>query len=587
MDSANDIRVQIFESLHGGRFTAGIFTDMDGIISGSDMALEKATELGVQIDFCAKEGDVVTSGDLVMQFRGDALQLAMAEDSLIGCFSRTSGIATAANRFVNAAGPGVRIVCGSYKKLPEGFRIQARKAALTGGARCRISDEPMVYLDKNYVEMFGGIQPALWAVERIRGRKKAVQIRGRSENGDIVREAMTAVHAGADIVYVDTGNISDVEAVASALKPMIASWQTEFGYRKVEIAYGGGVTLEQIPRLRESGTDIIGVGRAIIDAPLLDMRMEIIERCDLEHAAHKYDLLDKSELMINGIALSGTNLNEVAAAVADVLGLDPRDVLVIDVRDKSVALDILQKQLDAERFVGQEATLLARLSKLPGVKLDVDAHVSSRGMLGWIAADEDMAEQMREDLKRSENTFDSIREKISKRAIVFPTGSEVENGEIEDTNTPLLISKLCEKGYTAEVGEVLKDDLDLFTGKLRNAIDKGFGVVITTGGVGAENKDYSVEAILRLDPAAAAPYIAKFNIGDGRHRKPGIRVAVGQVGMTMFVALPGPNDEVSLCADTLIQGLEQGWTKELLAHKLAQLLRGRLSEKMKHVHHSH
>ncbi|MFR5780941.1 MAG: molybdopterin-binding protein [Oscillospiraceae bacterium] len=190
------------------------------------------------------------------------------------------------------------------------------------------------------------------------------------------------------------------------------------------------------------------------------------------------------------------------------------------------------------------------------------------------------------ELERGWQNTEKITQIIRKRAIVFPSGTEVEAGEIEDTNTPLLISKLTEAGFTAEAGPVLKDDLDLFTGKLRRAMDGGYGVLITTGGVGAENKDFSVEVILRLDPAAATPYIAKFKVGEGRHRKEGIRIAVGRVGFTTLVALPGPNDEVALCADCLIEGLTKGWSKEVLAGQLAKLLRARLSEKMT-AHHGH
>ena len=177
-----------------------------------------------------------------------------------------------------------------------------------------------------------------------------------------------------------------------------------------------------------------------------------------------------------------------------------------------------------------------------------------------------------------------LKQRLRKLALVFPTGTEVERGEIEDTNTPYLIGKLEAAGFTAEAGSVLKDDLDLFTGKLRRALDKGYGAIITTGGVGAENKDYSVEAILRLDSKAATPYIARFKVGDGRHRKPGIRVGVGQVGLTTLIALPGPNDEVRLCADTLVRGLTEGWSKEMLAASLANILRGHLAEKMKKKH---
>ena len=87
-----------------------------------------------------------------------------------------------------------------------------------------------------------------------------------------------------------------------------------------------------------------------------------------------------------------------------------------------------------------------------------------------------------------------------------------------------------------------------------------------------------------MDPGAATPYIARFKVGDGRHRKPGIRVGVGQVGLTTLVALPGPNDEVRLCADTLVRGLKESWSKEMLAAALANILRGRLAEKMAKKH---
>lgn len=480
----------------------------------------------------------------------------------------------------------MRIVCGSWKKLPYEMKPLISEAVTAGGAGARICEEPMVYLDKNYVEMLGGIQASLRAADKLEGRKKVVQIRGRYENGDIVREAFSAISAGADIVFVDTGRLSDIRKVCEALLPALKSWKEEFGYRDVKLAYAGGVSFEQIPELRSLGVDIVGVGRAIIDAPLLDMHMDVVKVESDEDHRHKYDLLDKSELLIEGIRLEHGNLNRISDIVAGELGIDPDDVLVIDVRDSSVALDILQKQLDPNVFIGKERAILDRLSHTDGVFVSEETRISSRGMLGWIVADEDEAANMFSELERGRQNTEKITQIIRKRAIVFPSGTEVEAGEIEDTNTPLLISKLTEAGFTAEAGPVLKDDLDLFAGKLRRAMDGGYGVLITTGGVGAENKDFSVEAILRLDPAAATPYIAKFKVGEGRHRKEGIRIAVGQVGFTTLVALPGPNDEVALCADCLIEGLTKGWSKEVLAGQLAKLLRARLSEKMT-AHHGH
>ena len=45
---------------------------------------------------------------------------------------------------------------------------------------------------------------------------------------------------------------------------------------------------------------------------------------------------------------------------------------------------------------------------------------------------------------------------------------------------------------------------------MRAAVEAGYGVVVTTGGVGAESKDHTIEALLKVDPQAATPYLTYF-----------------------------------------------------------------------------
>lgn len=585
-----DIRDEIFAKLKGRKVTAVIYTDMDGVIAGMENALKTAEEIGVNVEGCAADGDEVYAGDMIMEITGSAKQITMAEDMIIAAVSKTSGVATAARRFAEAAGNDIKVVGGAWKKMPRAIKQDLRHAALVGGVGVHMIDEPMVYLDKNYVEMLGGIQKTLLAVSGMKDRKKVIQIKGRYEHGDIVREAHTAVASGADIICVDTGNIEDLKRVTSALRPELQSLEKQEAYRKVRFAFGGGVTVEDLPALKEAGADIVDVGRSIVDAPLLDLRLEVrnVEKSSYEHAG--YDLLDKNELKIEGIVLHDTNLTTLAEIVAREIGVDTEDVLVIDVRDGVVALDILKRQLDPEKFISKEETILREISKLKGVKLMKGARITSNGMLGWIAGDEEGIEDGIAGIQRANDLGKQILENVRRRVIVFPTGSEVESGEIEDTNTPLIISKFTEAGFNVTKGEILKDDITLFTARLRQAAEAGFGICITTGGVGVENKDFSVEAIEELDPDAAAPYIARFRQGHGRHSKDGIRIGVGQYGVTTFIALPGPNDEVSLVIDTVVKGMQEGWSKELLAAAIARLLRNRLKEKIgvmmhEHVHH--
>nr|WP_325194373.1 molybdopterin-binding protein [uncultured Oscillibacter sp.] len=288
-----------------------------------------------------------------------------------------------------------------------------------------------------------------------------------------------------------------------------------------------------------------------------------------------YSMLHKSELKITRIKLDNTNLHRIADCVAELYGVARDKVLVIDVRNDEVCLDILDDNLDPHCFMAREKELLARIAEIPGVTLGPRAKVTSDGMLGWIAF-EASPEEVEKSLEATEQIANDAMEAIAKRIIVFPTGTEVLNGEIEDTNTPMLLEALREAGFEADAGEILKDDLNDYVTHFVQAIYSGYGTIITTGGVGAEDKDHSVEAIEDLDAGAATPYIVKFQQGHGRHHKDGVRIGVGQSEHVRMIALPGPNDEVRLCLPVLLCGLKEHTSKEKLAANLADVLRNHL-----------
>ncbi|WP_018085017.1 molybdopterin-binding protein [Desulfurispora thermophila] len=294
------------------------------------------------------------------------------------------------------------------------------------------------------------------------------------------------------------------------------------------------------------------------------------------------NLLQKTELWITDIELHGANLNEIAAVTARVLGLPAEAVMVVDVRDRVVVLDIMQRTVMAEQIVGREKELLAVLNRVPGVRATSSTTVHAQGILGLIAAD---PEQRQELLDRSTHLAQQVRAGVARRGMVFASGREVQEGLIEDTNSPYLIDLFEQHGYRMRFGGILPDDLDLITGRLRSAVADGYGLVITTGGVGAEDKDWMVESVSRLDPTAATPWILHFHAGMGRHLKDGVRIAVGQVELTTLVALPGPHDEVQLAAPVLLEALEAGLGKEVLADTLARVLREKWRRAMVYEHH--
>ena len=295
------------------------------------------------------------------------------------------------------------------------------------------------------------------------------------------------------------------------------------------------------------------------------------------------NLLEKTELWVNEITLENANLTDMAHAVAGVLGLPENEVLVVDVRPRHITFDVLAKEVPQENIMGKEEAILEALGKIPGVHLTPESYLHSNGILGLICAGVENPEAV---LDKVAGMTSEIQSRIARRAIVFPTGFELKQGLIEDTNTPYLKGLLEEKGYTVTVGEIMEDDLADICDKLDDALSRGFGLILTTGGVGAEDKDHSVEAICRMDPTAAAPYIVKFQQGTGRHVKDGVRIGVGREGPSLMVSLPGPHDEVECAAPVLLRGLEEGWSKEVLADRLAAVLADKWRQKgLGHGHH--
>lgn len=302
------------------------------------------------------------------------------------------------------------------------------------------------------------------------------------------------------------------------------------------------------------------------------------------------NLLEKKELWINHITLNNTNLTDLSHTVADVLGLERDTVLVVDVRPEHITLDILSNDIKTENIIGKEAVILERVAELPGVHLMEDAYIHSNGILGLICVEDTDEADIKGTVKRIDVMVDEMKEMIAKRVIIFPTGFELKQGLIEDTNTPYLRDLLVKNGYEATIGEIIEDDIDDMVYKLNDAVSKAFGLIITTGGVGAEDKDKSVESLLEIDPEAKTPYIVKFQQGTGRHVKDGVRIAVAEVGLSRLVSLPGPNDEVQIAADVLLQCQKEKADKKETAQRIAEALAKKLMDKKleheaKHWHH--
>jgi hypothetical protein len=292
------------------------------------------------------------------------------------------------------------------------------------------------------------------------------------------------------------------------------------------------------------------------------------------------ELFEKTEIWVMPIQITDVNLGLIAETFAEVLHLEKREIMVVDVREDLVTLDILKKSIKAEDIIGKKDALLKALASIPGVNLTPETGIHSDGILGLI--DIENQEMAGEILGGMERMRSEISERIRKRAIVFPSGFEVQRGMIQDTNSPYIRNRLSQEGYSVTIGDILADDMGDIVPALRRALSDGYGLIITTGGVGAEDKDRMVEALLRLDPGAATPYIIHYEKGKGRHEKDGVKIGVAYLHPSFLIALPGPHEEVKAGMEIIVAGLKRGLGKEELALALSKEYIGLL----RRIHHS-
>ncbi len=290
-------------------------------------------------------------------------------------------------------------------------------------------------------------------------------------------------------------------------------------------------------------------------------------------------LLEKREIWLHGVSLHDANLPALAAAVAQVLALPKDKVFVTDVRPGLVVLDILVPRLELEQVTGREAELLAAVAAVPGASVAADANVHSEGILGVIGTPREQVEGYLEGARKLER---QVADYASRRVAVVSTGSEVLAGEIEDTNFVAIREALQPVGFEVEFGGIAGDSEREIAGLVARLSGEGFGVIITTGGVGAEDKDHTVEALEHLDPQLATAVLARYQKGHGRHVKEAVRIAIARLGWSTIFALPGPTHEVKLALPVIADGLARNVGTDELVEAIAVPLRATLP---RHHHH--
>ena len=228
------------------------------VVAGIDIAAAffRALDPDVRIDQLAIDGEPAAAGAALMRLDGNARAMLTAERSALNTLQHLSGIATLTRRYVDAIAGTGSILLDTRKTIP-GLRLLDKYAARMGGAhnhRMRLDDG--VLIKDNHVAACGGV------VEAVRSAKAANTGLPVQVEVDRVEQIEPALDAGADRLLLDNMDPAMLrEAVA-----LVAG--------RVPLEASGGVTLQTIRFLAETGVDFISVGRITQSAPAVDIGLD-------------------------------------------------------------------------------------------------------------------------------------------------------------------------------------------------------------------------------------------------------------------------------------------------------------------------
>jgi len=240
------------------RFTAALVAREPIVVAGLEIAsaIFRALDPEVEIEGLARDGDHIDAGVVLMRIEGNARALLAAERSALNTLQHLSGVATLTRRYVDTiAGTGATLI-DTRKTIP-GLRVLEKYAVRMGGAqnhRMRLDDG--VLIKDNHVAACGGVAEA---VKRAKAANTGLQVQVEVDRIDQIEPALAA---GAERLLLD--NMAPPmlrEAVA-----LIAG--------RVPLEASGGVNLESIRAIAETGVDFISLGRITQSAPAVDIGLD-------------------------------------------------------------------------------------------------------------------------------------------------------------------------------------------------------------------------------------------------------------------------------------------------------------------------
>ena len=241
--------------------TATLRARQSGVLAGLMLALSAFSLTDIDFDMTVhkQDGEWLEEGEVIAEITGPARSLLTAERVALNFLTHLSGIATLTHQYVEEIkGTGAE-VCDTRKTIPGLRMFQKYAVSVGGGANHRFGLDDAILIKDNHIAIAGGIDQALNQVKMLAGHMVKIEI-----EVDTLEQLQEVIDNGnADVVMLDN---MDAGTMKKGVE-MVAG--------RMAIEASGGVNLETVRAIAESGVHYISVGALTHSAPALDIALDI------------------------------------------------------------------------------------------------------------------------------------------------------------------------------------------------------------------------------------------------------------------------------------------------------------------------
>lgn len=232
-----------------------------GVVAGLDAAILAGAMIDPELEFTihAQDGARAKAGETIMQIEGAARSVLMAERTMLNFVGRLSGIATLTRTFVDAV-EGMGVVIASTRKTTPGLRaLEKRAVRLGGGGAHRYGLDDAMLIKDNHIAAAGSVSLALQ-----RAREAAAHLTCIEIEVDTLEQLKEALPFAPSAILLDNFSLADMRTAVKMAK----------GQTLLEAS--GGITIENVFAVAETGVDVISIGALTHSARSLDVALDTL-----------------------------------------------------------------------------------------------------------------------------------------------------------------------------------------------------------------------------------------------------------------------------------------------------------------------